>query len=209
MGLEIEYVQGPNSSVVDDIATFADSTGKVIKDSGQTIAQVITAAVAAAVAAAGIAFSGCRLVRSGALSVSQNTTTAIPWDGETWDTDNYHSNSVNPTRITIPAGGAGKYHFQAQVMDSAHAQDAYTQLRLMKNGSEVAHGGRCTYGCAPGGSVNVVNPFKTDVEADLILAAGDVIEVEAYAANNGITQAMVLNVASSAYCFVICQKLSS
>lgn len=37
------------------------------------------------------------------------TTFVLPFDLENWDTDNYHSNTVNNTRITIPSGKAGKY----------------------------------------------------------------------------------------------------
>lgn len=204
MTIGVPDVQGPDSALVNDVAVFADTTGKVIKDGGQTIAQIVASAVAAALAAASFVFSGCRLGRSAALSVTQNTTTPIPWDVETFDTDGYHD-STHPTRITIPV--AGKYYFQAQVMDSAHAVDSYTQLRLMKNGSEVAHGGRFTYGSGVGGSVGIVSPFKTDVVAILDLAAGDVIEVEAYTANNGMSQAMVLSTGSTAYCFVNCMRV--
>jgi hypothetical protein len=41
--------------------------------------------------------------------VRNNTTTLITWNQEEFDTDAYHSTSSNTSRITIPAGKAGKY----------------------------------------------------------------------------------------------------
>ena len=37
-------VIGPNSSIEDDIAVFADATGKVIKDSGTKVSDLLAAA---------------------------------------------------------------------------------------------------------------------------------------------------------------------
>lgn len=150
-------------------------------------------------------YSGCKLGRNAALTILANATTDIPWDSEFWDTDNYHD-SVNPTRITIPS--AGRYQIHAQMMDSSHAQDSYVQLRVMKNASELLHGGRWMYGAATGVSVGAVNPFKSEVLGEQTLAAGDIITIEAFTANNGSGTSCVLNVASTGYTYVEVQKLS-
>ncbi|MGW6535215.1 hypothetical protein ACWGBV_03155 [Streptomyces sp. NPDC055051] len=39
------------------------------------------------------------------LPVATGTHTLIPFDGESWDTDSMHSNTVNPSRITINTPG--------------------------------------------------------------------------------------------------------
>src|SRR5262252_2004637 len=49
----------------------------------------------------------CRVYRTGAQSITQNTQTAIIWDNEVYDTDTMHDNVTNNTRITFKT--AGKY----------------------------------------------------------------------------------------------------
>lgn len=154
----------------------------------------------------GVQYSGCKLGRNGALTIAKNTTTDVSWDSEFWDTDNYHDLVVNPTRITIPS--AGRYFFHAQMMSSSQAQDGYVQLRVLKNGSELIHGGRWSYGASTGPAVNPVNPFKMEVIGEQTLAAGDIITIEAFTTDNGSNTSCVFNVGSTAYCFVEVQKLS-
>jgi hypothetical protein len=52
---------------------------------------------------------GVGLYYEGTQSVNNTTDTTLTWNAEIWDTDNYHSTSTNPSRITIPAGLGGKY----------------------------------------------------------------------------------------------------
>lgn len=54
-------------------------------------------------------FKGCQLWKSTNQSINTATYTAITFDSENFDTDNYHSTSSNTSRITIPAGLGGKY----------------------------------------------------------------------------------------------------
>jgi len=51
------------------------------------------------------AFSGCKVTRSAVQTLSDNTLTAIQWDQESYDTDAYHDNASNNTRLIAPATG--------------------------------------------------------------------------------------------------------
>ena len=56
-------------------------------------------------------FVGCRLKRNSQQVVSNNTETSIQFNAEDFDTDAFHDNSTNNTRVTIPSGKGGKYLF--------------------------------------------------------------------------------------------------
>ncbi|WP_373070181.1 hypothetical protein [Gemmatimonas sp.] len=51
----------------------------------------------------------CHTSRSGAQTIANDVATAVLFDVETFDVGGLHSNSVNPDRITCPAGGGGLY----------------------------------------------------------------------------------------------------
>jgi hypothetical protein len=50
-----------------------------------------------------------------ATTVTAATWTALAFNSEADDSQALHDTSTNPTRITIPTGGAGVYHFDAQI----------------------------------------------------------------------------------------------
>lgn len=90
------------------------------------------------VAPAAGGFVGCRLKKSGGTNqnISHATTTTITFDAEDFDTDGFHDNSTNNTRITIPSGKGGKYLFTA----TGHWADNTTGSRQMyfrKNGTDI------------------------------------------------------------------------
>jgi hypothetical protein len=80
-----------------------------------------TTLVADSTAATGLAwakspnFVGCILYKNADQSVANATGTAITYDTEFIDTDAFHDNSTNPSRITIPTGLGGKYQFNATI----------------------------------------------------------------------------------------------
>jgi hypothetical protein len=69
------------------------------------------AAWAAVAGGGGATFVGCSLYKTGNQSIAHDTTTALTFDAESFDTDAFHDNSTNTSRITIPAGKGGKYYF--------------------------------------------------------------------------------------------------
>ena len=50
-------------------------------------------------------FNGCRAYKNSYESIPNSTTTVISWDAEDFDTNSYHSNSVNNSRMTVPSTG--------------------------------------------------------------------------------------------------------
>lgn len=87
-------------------------------------------------APSGSSFVGCQLEKITSLqSISNATATAITFNSEVFDSDGFHDNSTNNSRITIPSGKAGKYLITTQVSFAANASGARI-IKLYKNGSE-------------------------------------------------------------------------
>jgi hypothetical protein len=85
----------------------------------------------------GTTFVGCSLTDvSGAITLTNNTLTAITWDTENIDTDAFHSTSTNPSRITIPTGKGGKYLISAKLAYNSNATGERA-VQIYKNGSIV------------------------------------------------------------------------
>lgn len=78
-------------------------------------------------------FVGCRLFNTGGQTISSATTTAILFDSEAFDTDNFHSTSTNTSRITIPTGKGGYYLVQGSFM--IDGTSSWSRIGLYRNGS--------------------------------------------------------------------------
>jgi hypothetical protein len=85
-------------------------------------------------------FAGCVLQLASAVSINSATITTVDFSTEIIDTDGYHSNSVNPSRITIPAGKAGKYFIYAQASFDATGGGGFQRVWINKNGTDIATG---------------------------------------------------------------------
>ena len=84
--------------------------------------------------ASGVTFSGCSLYKSANQSISNATFTAVTFDSELKDTDNFHSTSSNTSRITIPAGKGGLYLITGQASFASNAT-GLRNAEIRKNGS--------------------------------------------------------------------------
>ncbi len=100
---------------------------KFVADSAET-----TGLKWAAPAAAG--FVGCNIYLSANQSITNATATAIAYNTEIFDTDGFHDNSVNNTRVTIPSGKGGKYLFTAWSNFVGNAT-GYRNAELLINGT--------------------------------------------------------------------------
>jgi len=82
-------------------------------------------------------FVGCFLKKSAVQSITTATPTLISFDQEDFDTDGFHDNVTNNSRITIPSGKDGYYVVAWQAawsqVDSSGASGY--QLYMTKNGS--------------------------------------------------------------------------
>jgi hypothetical protein len=106
-----------------------------------TTGQVITVAggIPSWATPSGSAFVGAYAYRTSDLTIGATTDTVVTLPSEDFDTDAFHSTSTNTGRITIPAGKAGKYAFDAYAFLST-SPGAYGRLKIYKNGTAVGLG---------------------------------------------------------------------
>jgi hypothetical protein len=125
-------------------------------------------------------FVGCILYKNADQSVSNATGTAITYDTEFVDTDSFHDNSTNPSRITIPAGLDGKYQFNATVTWASNS-NGVRFTNLYKNGALI--------GQLQGTNANA--SFDQPVTGSMIFfgVAGDYFEAWGYQNSGGALNA--------------------
>jgi hypothetical protein len=136
------------------------TTGQVLSVSGGVPAWTTPAS--------GATFSGVSLTKSVSQTLSNNTQTAITFDTESLDTNSYHSTSTNTSRITIPAGKAGKYLVFGHIAFNQNAT-SFRRITFYKNGSSFA--GFYT------GTTSGNFPTITAYTAIMDLAEGDYVEM--------------------------------
>lgn len=126
----------------------------------------------------GGAFSGVKVYRSAAYSMANNAITVMPWDAEEYDTDGFHDNAVNNSRLTVPVGLSGKYNVKVSMGSDASMTNRFI-VAVRKNGT-VIRGGNV--------EVNSGGAFPMlSVSCDVDLAEGDYID-STYYQNSGSTK---------------------
>jgi hypothetical protein len=78
--------------------------------------------------------TGARVTNTAALSIANNTTTALTFNTERHDTHGFHSTSVNTGRLTIP--GAGRYLVVGQAIFASNAT-GYRNAVIRLNGTTI------------------------------------------------------------------------
>jgi len=78
---------------------------------------------------------GCVLYKSADQSINTGTWTALTFNTEEYDTDSFHDNSTNTSRITIPSGKNGKYLFIATVVYNDSSSTGVRSFGIYKNGN--------------------------------------------------------------------------
>lgn len=121
-------------------------------------------------------FVGCSLYKSADQSLSNATTTVITWDLEHYDTNSFHDNATNNSRITIPVGYGGKYSIQVQLNWNTNAT-SYREARVRLNGSTLLNYVQAQ-AASSGGTANILTTVKA-------LAAGDYIEIQGEQGSGG------------------------
>jgi len=152
-------------TITNDMATTITASGDIVIGTGSgtydnlpigTTGQLLTADTTvspykvkwATPAAAGV--KGCSVKLTAAQATVSNTNYTVLFGGEDFDTDGYHSTSVNTGRITIPTGLGGYYLFtisNRQTTTSAQQNS----ISLHVNGSVIG------YGTSNGNFQSVVN----------------------------------------------------
>jgi hypothetical protein len=124
-------------------------------------------------------FRGVSVNQSGAgtQSIATATNTVLTFDSEDFDTDGFHDNSTNTSRLTIPTGLGGYYLVSVNLAIQANATGLRSGL-IKKNNSDIALFPDISpiSGIAyPGYSYQTI----------LNLAAGDYLEVLVYQTSGG------------------------
>lgn len=120
--------------------------------------------------AGGSTFSGCVLIKSGNQTITASSYQAITFTTESIDTDGYHNNSTNTSRITIPTGKGGKYLVIANFTYGNFNTAKY--LAIYKNGAQVD--------CLIAWQQNSLTTTPYSMSGIVDLVATDYLEVMAY-----------------------------
>ena len=119
--------------------TAADTMARLgIGTAGQVL-KVNSGATAPEWGAAAASFVGCRVYNNAAQSSSDGTDLIINFNLESFDSDGFHSNVTNNSRITIPTGKGGKYLVGASMTFAANATSG-RRMSIQKNGSAISTG---------------------------------------------------------------------
>jgi len=137
----LKYVSDTQNTVVDAkgdliVGTAADTVARLaVGTNGHTLVADSAEATGLkwAAPASGGGFVGCSLYKTAVQSIANDTNTVITWNAEYFDTDAFHDNSSNTSRITIPSGKGGKYLITGQ-MSFAADSDEQRIARILKNG---------------------------------------------------------------------------
>jgi len=79
-------------------------------------------------------FVGASVYNSALQTIANNTYTALTFNTEQFDTNAFHSTATNTSRFTIPAGYAGKYLINGQVLADNNATGTRS-FYFYKNGA--------------------------------------------------------------------------
>jgi hypothetical protein len=122
------------------------------------------------------AFVGCSLYNTTSHTIANNTETTITYDSEYIDTHGFHESVTNPSRITIPAGYAGKYLISATNRYEQSATGA-RNMNLYVNNSSVVDMMNL-----PGNSATTAYLFRSVIYT---LAVGDFVQIRASHTSGG------------------------
>jgi hypothetical protein len=129
-------------------------------------------------------FVGCALWKSANQSIATTTSTIITFDNEFFDTNGFHDNATNPSRITIPAGLGGKYQINCAISFDLGTGTGIRAMTIWKNGG--------VYLYANMTNANATYGQNITSSVVLELAAGDYVEMGGFQ-----TTGVALNVIGS------------
>jgi hypothetical protein len=119
-------------------------------------------------------FVGAYAYKSANQTLTSGASTLISFNTENFDTNGFHDNATNNSRMTIPTGYGGKYLLSVMFYYASNAA-GYRELTIKKNGSFI------NYFYAPGNS----QPNTIQGALVLSLVAGDYIELSSYQNTGG------------------------
>jgi hypothetical protein len=114
-------------------------------------------------------FVGCSLIQTSGQSISNGTDTFLTFDSEEYDTNTFHDNSTNNSRITIPSGKGGYYQF-ISTLRYGGGTTGERVVKLFKNGTDYQ------VNVLAGNAVSPTNTFAIIVAG----AVGDYFQLQVY-----------------------------
>jgi hypothetical protein len=122
----------------------------------------------AAIPASSPTFVGCRAYASNDQNVANSTNVIMGFNNENFDSNGFHDNSTNNSRMTIPTGYAGKYQVFANLAYDGNTTSNRV-VDILKNGSIVA----TSYSGA-----STTNAITCSINLAMDLAVSDYIQVQ-------------------------------
>lgn len=117
------------------------------------------------------AFSGALVKSVANQSLTTSTDTILIFGGETYDTDDYHDNSTNNSRLTVPSG-VSRVRLTAAFRDTTSVTGQFI-IRILKNGGSFPGQPIQESDTAGGDAASIASPVVSVV-------AGDYFEVQVF-----------------------------
>ena len=121
-------------------ASAADTPARLaVGTNGQVLTADSTTATGLkwATASSSPTFNGAQVKKSSAQSTTAGGVTTITFDQENYDTNSYHDNSTNNSRLTVPTTGYYRFTINTGMGNYPVGANEFVQIRLNKNGSQV------------------------------------------------------------------------
>jgi hypothetical protein len=164
-----DLIVGTGAATFDNLTVGANGTTLVADSTASTGLKWATPAASTPT------YVGASAYKSANQTLTTATFTALTYNTELFDTDAFHDNSTNTTRMTIPAGKAGKYLVTGLTSYAGNATGV-RQAAIYKNGSVFAYNG------LPGATVTDIYVTNSLV---MNLLVADYIEIFGYQNSGG------------------------
>jgi hypothetical protein len=139
-------------TITNSMATAIDAKGDLVVGTGAdtfsrlavgSANQVLTVDSSTATglkwaAASTPSYVGCMAYFFSSQNLTSGVNTILTFTNEAWDTNTFHDNSTNTSRMTIPAGYGGKYLVEIVACVTTGTD---TTIRLLKNGANISSRG--------------------------------------------------------------------
>jgi hypothetical protein len=126
-----------------------------------------------------VTFSGVRAIANAVTAVANNTWTSIALAGtDRFDTNSYHDPASNNTRLTVPAGKAGKYLIGANVAFASSATGERAARIFLNNTTRIHDEMRTAV-------ADAALPTRITVVTLYDLAVADYVEVQLWQDSGG------------------------
>lgn len=168
-------------------ATAADTPARLaVGTNGQYLQADSTAATGLkwATVSTSPTFVGCSLQKA-TQSIATGTWTALSWNAEVYDSNGFHDNTTNNSRVTIPTGYAGKYLITTTICYDQSGGTGARYIGVYKNGGSVS----LTATGIPG-NVAVTGTFSMTYTDIVNCSVADYLEIYGYQSSGGALGAL-------------------